>query len=574
MRIGLWSLVESLPTLIAGLVISAAIDRFVARAALAGVAWLALLPAAQLIAAIATRRLFPRLADVVEPVRDAFLTAVVRGALATASVAPDVAAVARLTNQVQSVRNLLFALLRTMRQVVFTVVAAFAGLALLAPATAVLCGALAVLALALFALLLPGLAARHRAVLLAEEEVARRAGTVFAGARDVIACAAERRAVAHVGQAVDEAVTLTRAMGRATARRGLVVFVGGQLPVVALLATAPWLIDHGYLTLGEVVGAATYLAVVLEPAFRRIVGVVGTWGVQLAVTLQRLGASFAVPEAAVPQTAVPETAVPQAAVPEAAVPQPGGRGGRTAGGYGLVVDGLTFAYGPRAAPVVVDLDLTVPYGGHLAVVGPSGIGKSTIANLLAGLLVPDRGAVLLGGVPIGRLDERDVRRLVGLIPQEAYVFAGTVRENLTYLAAHATDREVVLAARAMGLEPVIDRLGGLHALVGAGGAELSTGERQLVALTRVYLSPARVVILDESTSNLDPAAEARAESAFAGRPGTLIVVAHRISSARRAQRILLLDGDRVHLGTHDELLDASALYADLVGHWSGLVPRP
>jgi ATP-binding cassette subfamily C protein len=121
----------------------------------------------------------------------------------------------------------------------------------------------------------------------------------------------------------------------------------------------------------------------------------------------------------------------------------------------------------------------------------------------------------------------------------------------------------------VGLAPLVDRLGGLDARLGAGGADLSQGERQLVALARVYLSPARLVILDEATSSLDPAAEALAEQAFAARPGSLIVVAHRISSARRADRILLLDDDGSQQGTHADLLSCSERYADLVGWWRG-----
>lgn len=546
-RIVLWSVVESLPSLLSGLVVAAALDRFLARDVLAGLGVLTLLLAAAVAGAMAARQMYPWLAAVVEPVRDAFITAVVEGAVAGATRSPkrpDTAGVARLTEQVQSVRDILFVLLRTVRQVAFTFIAALIGLGVLAPAAALVSGLLVTLALTLFALLLPGLAVRHRAVLLAEEEVARRAGAAFGGIRDAIACAGEDRAVEHVGRAVDDEVALDRALARATAPRSLIVFLGGQLPLVVLLVAAPWLLREGHLTVGEVVGAATYLTVSLEPALRSIVGVVGSWGLDLVVTLGRLGEGFAEPE------------------------QPEKGSTPAEDRYDLAVHGLTFAYGPHADPVVHNLDLTVPEGGHLAVVGPSGIGKSTLANLLAGLLTPQRGTVLLGGVDIGQVREIDLRQLLGLIPQEAYVFAGTLRGNLTYLAPHATEHELTEAATAVGLQPVIDRLGGFDAQVGAGGADLSNGERQLVALARVYLSPARIIILDEATSNLDPMGEARAEAAFARRQGTtLLVIAHRISSARRAERILLLDGDSVHLGTHDELLRTSALYADLVGHW-------
>ena len=542
----LWSVVESLPALVSGLAVSRAVDRFLAGDAATGTGYLALLLLAAGIGAVATRQLFPWLAAVVEPVRDAFLTAVVRGAVAdaTRSAAPaDTTAVARLGEQVQAVREVLFALLRVVRQIAFTAVAALAGLALLSPLAALLGGATAALSLTLFALLLPGLAARHRAVLLAEEEVARRAGATFAGIRDAIACGAEDRAAGEVGRATDASVSHARTLARGTAVRSPIVFLGAHLPLVVLLGAAPWLLRHGHLTPGGLVGAVTYLTVGLEPALRRLVEVVATWGMEMAVSIVRLGEGFAEP-------ARSERDLLPAAVH-----------------HDLGVRGLTFAYGEHAAPVVRDLDLDVPEGGYLAVVGPSGTGKSTLANLLVGLLTPDRGSVRLGGVDLRDIRRADLRRVLGLIPQEAYVFAGTLRENLTYLAPRAGDRAVAAAAGDVGLTPVLERLGGLHARIGAGGVELSAGEKQLVALTRVYLSPARVVILDEATSHLDPVAEARAEAAFARRHGSLVVIAHRLSSAVRADRVLLLDGDTACLGSHDDLVRTSALYADLVGHW-------
>jgi ATP-binding cassette subfamily C protein len=176
------------------------------------------------------------------------------------------------------------------------------------------------------------------------------------------------------------------------------------------------------------------------------------------------------------------------------------------------------------------------------------------------MLRPDMGEVLLDGLPVTGLG----RSWRILIPQEAYVFAGTLEENLTYLQP-AGKAALDEAAEATGLTPLVSRLGGYGAAIVP--ATLSAGERQLIALTRAYLPPARVVILDEATCHLDPAAEARAEEAFARRDGTLIVIAHRISSARRARRILVLDGVRPQAGDHASLLASSASYADLAGHW-------
>lgn len=550
-RIVGWSLLEALPSLLSGLVVGASIDQFLHRRVAPGLAILALLLPAAAIGALSTMRLIPWLAELVEPVRDALLTAVVEGAVAaaiTSSAPPDTVGVARLTGQVQSVRTLLFGLLRSARRTAFTFLAALAGLFLLAPLAALGAVALVGIGLALFALMLRGLAARRSASLVAGEEVTRRAGAIFAGVRDVVACRGEDRAVADLGSAVETELTATRALSRANALRSVVVFVGGQLPLVLLLATAPWLLRTDRLTFGEVVGAATYLMGSLEPALRSIVGVIGSWGVDLVVTLERIGHGLAAPREPDDEGTGPDR-------------------------YDLSVTGLTFAYGPQAAPVVRDLSFTVGQGDHLAVVGPSGIGKSTLAYLLAGLVAAQRGVVRVGGVDVARIASRELRRMIAVVPQEAYVFAGTVRENLTYLAPDATADAIAAAVDLVGLRPVVDRLGGLDAGIGAGGADLSHGERQLVALTRVYLSPARIVILDEATANLDPVAEAVAEEAFARRDGTLIVIAHRISSAQRAGRILLLDGDRIHLGTHEELLSAARLYADLTGRWEAR-PEP
>jgi ATP-binding cassette subfamily C protein len=230
------------------------------------------------------------------------------------------------------------------------------------------------------------------------------------------------------------------------------------------------------------------------------------------------------------------------------------------------VDGVTFCYGRHAEPVVKALDMVIPEGQHLAMVGPSGAGKSTLAGLLAATHVPDQGQVRLGGVPVVDLDPQSLARHRVLIPQEAYVFAGTLGENLRYLHPSATRAELDAVVADLGLRALVDRLGGYDAVLDPG--TLSAGQRQLIAVARAHLTPVPVLILDEATCHLDHATEERVERVLAGRKGgTLIVVAHRINSALRAQRVVLMDGASLVMGTHRELLATAPLYRDLVmGH--------
>jgi ATP-binding cassette subfamily C protein len=213
-------------------------------------------------------------------------------------------------------------------------------------------------------------------------------------------------------------------------------------------------------------------------------------------------------------------------------------------------------------PVLDGVDLAVGEGEHVAVVGPSGVGKSTFAGLVAGVLRAGAGEVRVAGEVV-------------LVPQEAYVFRGTVAENVGYLVpGEPGGRAVAEAVAAVGAGELVAALGGPGGLVDP--AALSAGERQLLALARTYAAPGRIVLLDEATCHLDADAEARAERAFAARPGTtLLVVAHRISSARRAARTLVLDGAHTVCAPHAELLACSPLYRDLAAAWTPApVPAP
>ncbi|QFG24174.1 ABC transporter ATP-binding protein [Actinomadura sp. WMMB 499] len=550
-----WSVVEGLPVLAGGLLLARAVDHgFLAGRPGTGLAWLAVLAVLYLCGAEATRRIYPRLATTVEPLRDSLVTDVVTASLhrtgGTGGEADGTAGgagtgVAQVAEQAEAVRVLLGTALRNVRQLLAAGIAALVGLALLSPPLALAIALSVAVAVGVFAAFLGVQIRRYRDVVRQAERIGESGAAIVAGVRDVVACAAEDRAARTVAASIDAQAAAMRAFARSRLVRLPVLALGVHLPLLVLLALAPSLIDGGRLTTGEVAGAAGYLITGLQPGIVLLVDAGGTLLLSLAVILGRLA-----------ETGAGGTA-----------PALPARPGPVPASSDIELDRVTFAYSPRAAPVLTGLSLRIPAGTHLAVVGPSGTGKSTLANVLTDLVRPQRGTVTLGGVPLPDVDRDRLRSAVTLIPQESYIFAGTLRENLAYLRPGATTAQLDEAARAVGLEETLRRFGGYDAAVPPGGGSLSHGERQLVTLARAYLSAAPVLILDEATCHLPPAAEARAERALAGRGRTLVVIAHRISSAERAHRVLLLDSSGPIVGTHRTLLDLSPLYAELVGHW-------
>ena len=537
-----WSVPEALPAALSGFVVANAVDRgFLVGRPVLGVCWLASLLVVASVGAVGTRMVFRRLGELAEPFRDRLVEQVVGGALRNGiAERPDRGALARLTRQVEVVRDTYAGLVVVLRGFLVTVVGVVVGVLSLAPGVGLLILPAFLLGLGGFVAILGLAAGRQRDSVLADERLSAAAGQVFAGTRDVVATGTERRAAALVKAPIDEQAAAERALAGIAALRTACFAVGGWLPLLVLLFAGPALVRNG-LTAGELLGGATYVLYGLQPALQNFVAGVGGSGLRFVITLGRVLDASDVP------------------------PTPARTGASS--GYRVSLRNVTFAYGPHAEPVVRDLDLTIEPGEHLAVVGPSGIGKSTVASLVCGLRTPDRGVVRLGDTPAAELGHTELAATRVLIPQEAYVFSGTLRDNLTYLNPAATTADLDAAVATFGVE-----LGDYDADLRP--QDLSAGERQLVALVRAYVSPAPLVVLDEATCHLDPAAERRAELAFAGRPGTLVVIAHRISSALRADRVLVLDGTGAMAGEHAELLRTSPLYRDLLGHWRAVQSQP
>ncbi len=235
--------------------------------------------------------------------------------------------------------------------------------------------------------------------------------------------------------------------------------------------------------------------------------------------------------------------------------------------FDLTVDGLQASYAQTATPVLRGVDLQLPPGKRVAVVGPSGAGKSTLAWVLVRFLEYQAGTVDLDGVGIDRLAADDVRRAVGLIDQDAYLFDTTIAENLRVGARDATDQELLAAIDRVGLSDWLQDLPqGLATQAGTHGTRLSGGQRQRIAVARALLADFPVLVLDEPAEHLDVAAAdaLTADILQAGGDRSLLLITHRLTGLESIDEILLLDdGVVAERGTHDELLEAGGRYADL-----------
>jgi ATP-binding cassette subfamily B protein len=246
----------------------------------------------------------------------------------------------------------------------------------------------------------------------------------------------------------------------------------------------------------------------------------------------------------------------------------------------IELDGVWFSYAERTAAengaddlwALRDVDLHVPPGQTLALVGATGAGKSTFAKLVARFYDPQKGIVRVDGHDLRGVQQRSLRRQLGIVPQEGFLFSGSVRENVAFGRPEATEEEIEAAIAAVGATDFVTRLPqGLDTEVGERGIQLSAGQRQLLAFARALLAEPRILILDEATSNVDVRTEKTIERGLErllhGR--TAIVIAHRLSTIRRAGKIVVLENGQIaEQGSHDELISAGGPYSKLYGAWA------
>jgi ATP-binding cassette subfamily B protein len=322
-----------------------------------------------------------------------------------------------------------------------------------------------------------------------------------------------------------------------------------SLALAAVLVVGGYLQRHGRVSVGTIVAFALYLISLFDPVAR-----LGDWFSEFQSGRAALSKIVTLLE-------TPVTVV-GGSTP---LPEEGA----------LACESLSYSYS-EGPPAVIDVTLSIVPGEHLALVGATGAGKSTLAKLLVRAYDPDEGTVSFGGVDLRDAQLDDLRRRIVFVPQEGHLFSGTIADNIRLARPEASDEDARSALRAIGALERFEALpDGLATDVRSRGVRLSSGERQLVSIARVALVDPSVIVLDEATSSLDPQAEAAVERALSviSQGRTMITIAHRLSTAERADRVAVMEhGKLIEIASHDELVANGDRYARLWASWqAGLV---
>ena len=407
------------------------------------------------------------------------------------------------------------------------------------------------------------------AMALATAWFRKRSGSAYRGVRETLGAVTATLAEDIAGMRVLQSFTRERAAREnfrlvsdryRASNMQTVVLNGIYFPIVDFLSSGAtavvlgyggWLAFHGQVTIGTLVAFLGYLANFFDPVQQ----------------LSQLYNTFLSAVAALDKITDLMDEEPEVRDSEHAVElqRIDGR---------VAFDNVRFAYG-RGPEVLHGIDLDVPAGTTVALVGHTGAGKSTIAKLLARFYDPTGGALRIDGVDLRHASQASLRRQLGIVPQEGFLFAGTVAENVAFGRPGATAEEIVAAASAVGADEFIEHLEhGYETQLGERGSRLSLGQRQLIAFARALLADPRILILDEATSSVDIGTEQKIERALRrlllGR--TAFIIAHRLSTIRDADLIVVLEhGKVVEQGTHDELLAKGSLYRSLYGDWAANV---
>jgi len=404
-------------------------------------------------------------------------------------------------------------------------------------------------------------AAAYRQVRETHSVVTVQLQEALAGVRAVQAFRRERATAARLA----DANHAERAAHRRTIALASIFFPGieflGTAATVVVLGVGGGRVLGGDLAIGTLVAFLLYLRNLFDPV-QQLSELYDSFQSATAGA-ERVGAVLA------EQPSVREAADP------APLPDPRGEvrleGVRFAyggGGSGGLKDSPPVDQGPE---VLHEVDLRVPAGTTLALIGPTGAGKSTVAKLIARFYDPTAGRVTLDGVDLRRVRLADLRQAMGYVPQEGFLFSGSVADNIRFGRPGASRAEVEAAARAVGADQVIAGLpAGYDTEVGERGALLAAGERQLVAFARAWIADPQLLLLDEATSHLDVVTEARVQHALRRlrRGRTTVLIAHRLSSVVDADQVAVVeDGRVVEAGTPSELLDRGGRFADFYGRW-------